>query len=579
MPNQELVGYIKNSLEQGVGKDEIRKTLAQVGWQMGEIDAALGMFQENQVKKYNYKLILGCGLLVLILAGGGFYWWWNGTKKSTPYSIKNSISNSPAVNTQSGQITLEEYVAANVQKYKLTKPDATETELADFAAKMREETTLEVQNLIATCSGLPTLVNSSQLNSAQLPANFQLGPVLAVDKAQTEMYAQTGFGDGCLYRTTDSGATWKSISSQEDVLVYLDQLEKVASDIATCSDIPESVSMTTVAFEGESAQSVFTTRVKPALMYAGIREGHCLYKSTDSGANWKRVNVNNVPVNLSFDNLVIDPDNSDHLYAVGGMFTPPKDSGEWDINTIIESVDGGVNWQPVIIDGLQTTNLSLGSTGKVAYATTKFETWKKSGSGYDGVKTDYYLYQSQDGGKNWNKVYESLGAANNKANQCSYSNIVVDQKNPDIVYAVCNNLNKSLDGGKTWDVILQGDDSKKQYVPTDLIVTNGLLYGVNPASGIDRFFRSADMGKTWVIKNTGFHVYQITASRSNESMIFATDFDNNVYVSKNSSDSWNKINLPVKLGSNDVISGISFHDASQTLFIGTNKGLYSIAIQ
>ena len=571
MINQELVAYTKKCLDQGIGKEEIRKTLVQAGWQMNEVDAVLGSFEGNQVKKFNIKLTLSLGLLFLILVGGGLYWWQSGAKKNA-----DGTTNLPVVNVQNESTTLEKYIAANVEKYKLSKPDATEAELVDFSAKLKEGITSEVENLIAACKELPTLVNSSEPNGTQLPENFGLGPVLAVDNAQTEMYAQTG-----LYRTTDSGATWKSLSSQEDILAFLSQLEKISNDSVACSDISESVSMTSVGFEGEDVWSILPAHDKPNEIYAGVGGGRCLYKSVDSGAHWSKVHINTenmVPQNLSFENLVVDPENSDHLYAVGGMFTPPKDSGEWDINTFIESFDGGVNWQPVIIDGLQTIGLSFGSTGKVVYATTKFETWKKSGSGYNGVKTDYYLYQSEDNGKNWNKVYESLGA-DKMASQCSYSNIDVDRRNSDVVYVVCEHLYKSLDAGKTWNAILESDDSIKQYVPADLVVTDGLIYGVNPASGIELFLRSSDKGKTWEINNTGFHIYQIAVSQSDESMIFATDFDSNVYVSKNSGDSWSKINLPVELGTDDLISSISFHNASKSLFVGTSKGLYSIPIQ
>lgn len=75
MVNQDLLDYVKRCLEQGMGKEDIRKTLIQTGWQVGEVEAVLSSFGGGVVKKSNLKLILSLGLLVLILAGGGVFWW------------------------------------------------------------------------------------------------------------------------------------------------------------------------------------------------------------------------------------------------------------------------------------------------------------------------------------------------------------------------------------------------------------------------------------------------------------------------------------------------------------------------
>lgn len=578
MLNQELTDYVKKCLEQGMGKEAIRKTLIQTGWQVGEVEAVLSSFGGSVLKKSNLKLILGLGLLVLILAGGGFYWWQKSVKKND-----DSTKNLPVAKVQNELSTMEKYIASYVEKYKANKPEATESELSEFSSKIRQDISSEADNLLAACKGLPTLINSSTLSGKQLPENFGLGPVLVVDKAKTEIYAQTGFGEGCLYRTIDSGITWKILSSQDDVLAYLSKLEKIASDSETCNDIPENVSLTNIGFDGESVYSVAIVSEKSPEIYAQIR-GSCIYYSADAGSNWTRVIISKGGPSAYDFNLSVNPNDSNHLY----------------VSKNLESFDGGKTWSAIKvrepdvseivqdnIRKVKTINsvvqgITVSPVNKALYALTTEDIsvqWDDKGklatNASNGTSS---IYKSEDNGKNWKKVYE-FSRVGMKSSNCSYSYITTDRKTPDVVYAACDNLYRSADAGKTWSLVLKSDDSKKQYIPASLVANGDLIYGVNPASGIELFFRSVDNGKTWVIKKTGFHIYQIATSQLDDTIIFVTDFDGNVYVSKNSGDSWNKIVLPVKLETYDTISGISFHDSSKTLFLATNKGLYRIPIQ
>jgi len=188
------------------------------------------------------------------------------------------------------------------------------------------------------------------------------------------------------------------------------------------------------------------------------------------------------------------------------------------------------------------------------------------------------IYKSEDGGKDWGKIYDFVDVGG-RASRCSYSYIKVDQKRANVIYAACDHLYRSSDSGKTWNIVLRSDDSKNQYIPASLVMGNDLIYGVNPASGIEMFFRSSDSGTTWTIKNPGFHIYKIAVRLVDNKTVFATDFDHNVYVSKDQGDHWTKIALSVELGKNDVISDIEFHEPSKTLFVGTSKGMFRIPIE
>ncbi|HTU33126.1 MAG TPA: hypothetical protein VMF66_04925 [Candidatus Acidoferrum sp.] len=127
---------------------------------------------------------------------------------------------------------------------------------------------------------------------------------------------------------------------------------------------------------------------------------------------------------------------------------------------IWKSTDYGLHWENISDGKLHSSSPSVGaiavaqSNPKIVYA----------GMGESDIRTDMIpgdgIYESMDAGKTWN--YTGLRDTH------SISNIVIDPKNPDIVYASSmghvfkpdpnRGVFKSTDGGKTWNKILFVND-------------------------------------------------------------------------------------------------------------------------
>jgi hypothetical protein len=129
----------------------------------------------------------------------------------------------------------------------------------------------------------------------------------------------------------------------------------------------------------------------PDVMFASVDyfgNGGAVHKSVDGGGSFTKVfdgvNENNdfIPMNA----VAIDPQNSQHVFAGGGLHHAPGNVGD-----LWETFDSGDNWtrtslQDVIVNAL----LIDPDDSQVMYA----------GCGYSGG-TDSPLYKSNDGGINW----------------------------------------------------------------------------------------------------------------------------------------------------------------------------------
>lgn len=93
MINQELLDYIKNRLQQGMSKEQIKSSLLDKGWQAQDIDKALSLdlfqsanfYQETSKGKKKLSLIILITAIILIIIGGvfGYFYYF----KETPEKI------------------------------------------------------------------------------------------------------------------------------------------------------------------------------------------------------------------------------------------------------------------------------------------------------------------------------------------------------------------------------------------------------------------------------------------------------------------------------------------------------------
>lgn len=274
---------------------------------------------------------------------------------------------------------------------------------------------------------------------------------------------------GGVWKTVDAGATWHPI------------------------------------FDGQTVSSIGAIAVAPSnpqIIYVGTGEGALrgnitwgggVFRSADGGMTWTNVGLKD---SRQIGALIVDPQNPDVVLvaAIGHAFGPNSERG------VFRTADGGKSWQRVLykdefsgaIDVTfdphnarvvyaalwqvrrQPWNFSSGGPGSGLYRSTDGGlTWSQlSGhglpagilgridvavSGADSKRVyamieakDGGLYRSDDGGATWHRSTDD-GRLRQRA--WYFSKITADPKSVDTVYALNTGMLKSVDGGKTFNLV------------------------------------------------------------------------------------------------------------------------------
>jgi photosystem II stability/assembly factor-like uncharacterized protein len=298
-----------------------------------------------------------------------------------------------------------------------------------------------------------------------------------------------GATGGGLWKTTDSGITWRPVTDGQI----------------------HSSSVGAVAVAASNPDVVYIGMGETELR-GNIMQGDGVYKSTDAGRTWKHMGLENTQ---AIARVRISPTNPDLVYvaALGHPYAPNKERG------VYRSKDGGQTWQQilhrddrtgaadicldpnnpnVIYASLWEVNrtpwgLTSGGPGSGLFKSTDGgDTWKeitrnpglpqidrspkwaKSGlreegdpgiigkitvavSGADSNRVyavvenaNGGVFASDDAGATWKKVSDDH---NIKQRSFYFGRVYADPKNKDTMY-VCNvALHKSTDGGKTYRTV------------------------------------------------------------------------------------------------------------------------------
>ncbi len=222
------------------------------------------------------------------------------------------------------------------------------------------------------------------------------------------------WGDG-MYKSTDAGATWTNVGLKE------------TQQIARIITHPTNKDIVWVAAIG-------------ALWNASPDRG--VYKTTDGGRSWTKVLY--ADENTGCSDLIIDPRNPNVLYA--GMYERRR--WPWTFSSggpnggIFKTTDGGKTWSK-LGGGLPT-----GVTGKIGltiflknpnivYAIVEAE-----GRGTPADKNG--VYRTDDAGRTWTRQ------GTHGTRPFYYHEIMVDTGNPDLIYSLSTQMQRSTDAGKTW---------------------------------------------------------------------------------------------------------------------------------
>jgi photosystem II stability/assembly factor-like uncharacterized protein len=232
--------------------------------------------------------------------------------------------------------------------------------------------------------------------------------VVWVGAGESNSQRSVAYGDG-VYRSDDGGKNWQNLGLKKS-----EHIGRVVID-------PRDSKVVYVAAEGP-------------LWGSGGDRG--LYKTTDSGKNWKAVLT--ISENTGVVDVALDPSNPDIVYAAAyqrrrHVFTLIDGGPE---SAIYKSTDAGATWNK-LKSGLPTVDM-----GRIGLAVSPVDANVvyaiiEAADGKGGI------FRSNDKGATWERRNEfDVGAM-------YYAQVIADPKNVDRIFVMNVNLRESLDGGKT----------------------------------------------------------------------------------------------------------------------------------
>ena len=298
---------------------------------------------------------------------------------------------------------------------------------------------------------------------------FDGGRVLAVAGVPTQPRTYYfGSANGGVWKTTNSGLTWKPIFNHQPV-----------SSIGAIAVAPSD----------------------PNIIYVGTGEadprsdatfGDGVYKSTDGGKSWSNIGLKH---SQHIAKIVVDPKDANILMVavLGNIYSPGKDRG------IYRSTDGGKTWVKTLYVDKQTGGIDLAmdpSNSSIMYAgmwTMHRQPWHMSSGGEgDG------LFKSTDEGKTWTRQ-QGHGLPSGVLGKIGVA-VAGGDSHGQVVYALIEakdgGLFRSSNGGADWKLI--SDDQRiraRAWYFTNVFTdpTNAdTLYATNTG-----FFKSTDGGSSW----------------------------------------------------------------------------------
>jgi photosystem II stability/assembly factor-like uncharacterized protein len=352
---------------------------------------------------------------------------------------------------------------------------------------------------------------------------------------------------GGVWKTIDSGATWKPIFDGQPT---------------------SAIGALAVA---QSNHNIIYVGSGEGALRGNITYGDGIYKSSDAGKTWSNIGLKDT---RQIGALIVDPNNPDVVLvaAIGHAFGPSSERG------VFRTTDGGKHWNKVLYKDEQTGaidvtfdphdprivyaamwqvrrqpwNFSSGGPGSGLYRSTdEGATWTQlKGNGlptgilgridvsvsaadpkriYAMIEaSEGGLYRSDDAGAHWSLV-NTDGRVRQRA--WYFSKVYADPKSVDTVYALNTGMLKSTDGGKTFSLVsaTHGDHHGLWIDPND---ASRMINANDGGASV-----SLDGGKTWSTQNNQptaqfYHVavdnqfpYSVYGAQQDNSNLAIASFD------------------------------------------------------
>ena len=304
-----------------------------------------------------------------------------------------------------------------------------------------------------------------------------------------------GTAGGGVWKTTDAGNTWKSISDG-----YFG---------GSIGSIAVSESDPNVIYVGEGEQT----------LRGNVSSGRGAWKSMDAGETWEFIGL---PNSEHVSRIRIHPSNPDVLYVgvIGNLWKPNKERG------LYKSIDGGKNWKKILFvsDKAGVGDVIIDpNNSRIIYAST----WQMKRNGYrmDSGGPDSKIFRSFDEGSTWEDISIFKGLPNFP---WGIVGLAISPLNSKRIWAMIEAKNGGLfrsdDGGNSWSKINSNRSLRQRawyytriYADTE---NEDKIYVLNVSYGV-----SSDGGKTFKLKNAphGDHHDLWIDPNNNMRMIIADD--------------------------------------------------------
>jgi photosystem II stability/assembly factor-like uncharacterized protein len=335
------------------------------------------------------------------------------------------------------------------------------------------------------------------------------GRVTAVTGVNQEPHTfYMGATGGGVWKTTDAGITWRSLTDQSLATPSIGALDVADSD-------------PNIVYVGTGSEAI----------RSNVSIGKGIYKSTDAGRSWRFVGLRDAG---QIGAIVIHPTDPDVAYAavVGNPFANSHTRG------VYRTRDGGATWQQVLFlsDSTGAVDIELQpGNPSVVYASMWHGARRPwtivSGGAEDGI------YKSIDGGDHWTKLGGGLPTG-----VFGKSDLAVSAAAPLRVYALVeakpgSGLYRSDDAGEHWTLIntTPGLITRPFYYDNvDADPTNADVVYV----GTEGFYKSTDGGRTFRTMRTPHGDNHDMWINPRDGRIFIQSNDGGANVTLNGGFSW-----------------------------------------
>lgn len=217
---------------------------------------------------------------------------------------------------------------------------------------------------------------------------------------QNENVWYVAVGSGGVWKTTNSGTTWKPLFDKQ-----------------------KSYSIGAITVDPNNPHTVWVgTGENVGGRHVAFGDG--VYVSYDDGASWKNMGLKN---SEHISKIIVHPKDSNIIWVVsqGPLWTSGGERG------VFKSVDGGNTWKRTLGDNqwIGATDMVIDPRDpKVLYAAT----WQRhrTVAGYLGGGPGSGLHKSTDGGETWIKLKKGIPGSN-----LGKIGLAISPFNPDVIYA------------------------------------------------------------------------------------------------------------------------------------------------